>query len=104
MKANFYLALVLLVWVQSSAGQQGNDVPGSSGNPDVSGSGSQSFVPLWLDNNGALGNSILFQKGSGASAKVGLNLKNPLATLDVNGTTLIRGILEPVTKGFATAD
>jgi len=69
----------------------------------VGGSGTPGFLPIWTDSND-LGNSILFQQGSGSSAKLGVNLKSPLATLDVNGETLIRGTLEPVTKGFANAN
>jgi len=70
--------------------------------PSVGGSGTPGFLPVWSDSSD-LGNSIFFQAGSGSSAKVGVNLKNPLATLDVNGETLVRGTLEPVTKGFATS-
>jgi hypothetical protein len=68
----------------------------------VGGSGTADYVPLWTDSTGDLGNSILYQLGTGKTAKVGINLTAPLATLDVNGETLIRGILEPVTKGYAT--
>jgi hypothetical protein len=71
--------------------------------PTVSGSGTQDYLPLWTDSNGTLGNSILYQLGTGASAKIGVNMTNPLTTLDVNGTTLIRGTLEPITRGTATA-
>jgi len=77
--------------------------PGGTGtSPNVGGSGTQNYLPIWTDNNGDLGNSIFYQVGTGSTAKVGVNLKTPLATLDVNGETLIRGILEPVTKGYAT--
>jgi hypothetical protein len=71
--------------------------------PTLSGSGTQNFIPLWTDNNGNLGNSVLFQLGTGSSAKIGINVKQPLTTLDVNGMTLIRGKLEPITQGIATA-
>src|SRR5262249_30972536 len=71
--------------------------------PPVSGSGAKNFIPLWTDSNGTLGNSVFFQSGTGSAAKVGLNLTTPLATLDVNGTTLIRGTLEPITRGIANA-
>ena len=70
--------------------------------PPVGGTGTADYIPLWTDSTGDLGNSILYQLGTGTTAKVGINLKAPLATLDVNGQTLIRGILEPVTKGYAT--
>lgn len=75
----------------------------SGAEPNVGGSGSTGYLAGWIDNNGDLGNSVLFQVGSGSSAKVGLNITKPLATLDVNGTAVIRGTLEPITKGVATA-
>jgi hypothetical protein len=78
-------------------------VVGKHSTKPVGGSGTADYVPLWTDSSGDLGNSILYQLGTGTSAKIGINLKAPLATLDVNGETLIRGILEPVTKGYATA-
>jgi len=81
----------------------GTNLSGSSDNPAVGGSGTTDFIPLWTPNGTTLGNSVFFQLGSGSSAKVGLNLTNPLATLDVNGMTLIRGTLEPITTGIATA-
>jgi hypothetical protein len=68
----------------------------------ISGGGTQNYVPLWTDNNGTLGNSVLFQSGSGTSARIGINLKNPLTTLDVNGSGLMRGFLEMATIGYAT--
>lgn len=99
-------AFVLSAPFATSAGSSSPGTAGATAEtspPPIGGSGTQNFLPLWTDNNGTLGNSVLYQLGGGASAKVGLNLKTPLATLDVNGTTLIRGTLEPVTKGFATA-
>jgi hypothetical protein len=74
-----------------------------SNEPIVGGSGTQNYIPLWTDNSGDLGNSILYQVGSGSSAKIGINLKNPLFTLDVNGQELVRGLFEMATTGFATA-
>jgi trimeric autotransporter adhesin len=49
---------------------------------DVGGSGTQNYIPLWTDNSGDLGNSILFQSGT---TEVGINTTTPAATLDVNG-------------------
>lgn len=71
-------------------------------NPALGGSGTTNFIPLWTPNGTTLGNSVFFQSGSGATAKVGLGLTNPLATLDINGITLVRGVLETITKGIAT--
>lgn len=101
-------AFVLAVPPSNTAGlsSQSSAPPAASslnGSLTLGGSGLQNYLPLWTDNSGTLGNSVFYQLGTGSSAKIGLNLKNPLATLDVNGGTLIRGTLEPVTKGVATA-
>ncbi|MBZ5571129.1 MAG: hypothetical protein LAO09_04535 [Acidobacteriia bacterium] len=75
----------------------------SSGNPDIGGSGTAGFLSAWTDNNGNLGNSVVFQKGTGSSARIGIGLTNPLFTLDVKGSALVRGTLEAATKGTANA-
>src|SRR5580698_1085613 len=49
----------------------------------VSGTGTTDFLPLWTNSTGALGNSVLFQSGSGATAKTGINTTSPGTTLDV---------------------
>jgi trimeric autotransporter adhesin len=77
--------------------------PSPSGGPNVSGSGTQNYIPIWTDSSGDLGDSILYQMGSGSSAKLGLNIKTPLASLDINGTGLIRGLFELATTGFASS-
>lgn len=92
-------AFVLAAPSSISAGAPSNSSPEI---PAVGGSGTTDFIPLWT-NGTTLGNSVFFQSGTGSSAKVGLNLTNPLATLDVNGMTLIRGTLEPITTGIANA-
>ncbi|MFZ0287379.1 MAG: tail fiber domain-containing protein, partial [Terriglobales bacterium] len=69
--------------------------------PTVGGSGTENYLPLWTDSNGDLGNSILYQSGSGSSAKIGINETKPLFTLDVNGQELVRGLLEVATTGYA---
>ena len=55
-----------------------------SANP--SGSGTANYVPLWLDNNGTLGNSAFYQASNG---NVGLGTTSPAQVLQVNGTTEI---------------
>ncbi|HLW88062.1 MAG TPA: hypothetical protein VKR57_06180 [Terriglobales bacterium] len=74
--------------------------PGTGPLP-VGGSGTQNYLPIWTD-SGDLGNSILYQTGSGSSAKVGIGLTSPLFTLDVKGSVLSRGLLELATMNFAT--
>jgi endosialidase-like protein len=68
----------------------------------VGGTGTQNYIPIWIDNTGDLGNSILYQTGSGSTAKIGINEKNPLFTLDVNGQELVRGLFEMATTNYAT--
>jgi trimeric autotransporter adhesin len=48
----------------------------------VTGSGTTNYVPLWTSSTN-LGNSVLFQTGSGSAAKVGLGTTSPQAALDV---------------------
>ncbi len=65
----------------------------SSLTPSLSGSGTADFVPLWLNSTGTLGNSVLFQSGSGSTAKLGVNTSTPSVTLDIKGATNVRGTL-----------
>jgi trimeric autotransporter adhesin len=71
--------------------------------PAVSGTGTTDFLPLWTNSTGTLANSVLFQTGSGTTAKVGINTTAPAATLDVNGTETVRGLLNLAATGTATA-
>ena len=70
--------------------------------PPVSGTGTTDFVPLWTNSTGALGNSILFQLGTGTTAKIGINTTTPSATLDVKGGATVRGPLTLASTGIAT--
>jgi N-acetylneuraminic acid mutarotase len=74
-----------------------------SGAINVGGTGTTDFIPLWTDNTGDLGNSVMFQSGSGSTAKVGINTTTPATTLDVKGGGTIRGELAMPTSGTATA-
>ena len=66
-------------------------------------SGTISFVPLWTSSSN-LGNSVLFQSGSGSTAKVGINTTTPASTFDVKGGGTIRGVLQLPSTGTATAN
>src|SRR3984957_17568769 len=68
----------------------------------VTGSGTADFIPLWTSTS-ALTNSVLFQTGSGTAAKIGINSTTPAATLDVNGGTIVRGLLNFPNAATATA-
>jgi len=71
--------------------------------PAVSGTGATDFLPLWTNTTGALGNSVLFQSGTGSAAKIGLNTMTPAATLDVKGSVTIRSLLNLPATTNATA-
>jgi trimeric autotransporter adhesin len=70
--------------------------------PAVSGTGTTDFIPLWTNTTGGLGNSVLFQSGSGSTAKLGINSTAPASTLDVNGAATVRGLLNLPAIGAAT--
>jgi hypothetical protein len=61
----------------------------------LSGSGKKNYVPLWLGAT-KLGNSNLFQNGSG---NLGVATTAPAAALDVNGTSAVRDTLTLFPKG-----
>ena len=77
-------------------------ITGPSPQAAVTGTGTTNFLPLWTSAS-ALGSSILFQSGSGTTAKVGLNTITPSSTLDVNGAGTIRGALTLPATAVATA-
>ena len=85
---------------QAATGSASSPSSGSAAN--IGGSGTQDYIPLWTDNNGDLGNSILYQLGTGSTAKIGINEKSPLFTLDVNGQELVRGLFEMATTNYAS--
>ena len=68
----------------------------------VTGSGTPNFVTLWTSSSN-IGNSVLFQSGSGATAKIGINTITPGATLDVKGSANIEGLLALPATGVATS-
>jgi hypothetical protein len=70
--------------------------------PALAGSGTTDFVPLWT-NSSTLGNSVLFQSGTGSSAKLGINTTTPASTLDVKGGATVRGALALPATGTATS-
>jgi hypothetical protein len=71
--------------------------------PAVAGTGTADFLPLWTNSTGTLGNSVVFQSGTGTTAKIGINTTAPAVTLDVNGAENVRGTLNLAATGTATA-
>jgi hypothetical protein len=76
--------------VKSGATASGASTTASAlGNPaappaTVTGSGTTNFIPKWTGAS-TVGNSVIFQSGSGSTAKVGINNSAPTLTLDVKG-------------------
>jgi hypothetical protein len=103
-------AFVLAAPVSGSSAGGGSGVASSSSSDSqavspataVTGSGTTDYVPLWTGAS-TVGNSVLFQLGSGSTAKVGINTTTPGATLDVKGSEFVRGTLALVGSGAGTA-
>ena len=76
---------------------------GSSAPPPLAGSGTVNFVPLWTPDGNTLGNSVVFQSGTGSTAKIGVNTTTPSSTLDIKGGSTVRGTLSLPATGTATA-
>lgn len=97
-------AFVLAVPPASSSTTSSSDrSPSSSFAPALGGSGTLDFIPLWTPDGNTLGNSVLFQSGSGSSAKIGINTTTPASTLDVKGGETVRGTLSMPATATATA-
>ena len=89
--------------VSTSPATVDSSAPAAAPPPDaVTGSGTTNFVPLWTG-AATVGNSVLFQSGTGATAKVGINTNTPTTTLDVKGTGTVRGALSLPAVAVATA-
>ena len=71
--------------------------------PALAGTGTTDYVPLWTPNGSTLGDSVLFQSGTGTTAKIGIHTTAPASTLDVNGPGTVRGNLSLPATGTATA-
>jgi len=99
----FLLAATANVNATAVATSAGASSSSASAPPPVSGTGATDFVPLWLNTTGSLGNSVLFQSGTGSTAKIGINTTTPASTLDVAGGTTVRGTLSMPALGAATA-
>ena len=78
----------------------GQGAPPPSGT--VTGTGTVNFIPLW-DTTSDIISSVLFQSGTGSTAKVGIGTTAPATPLDVKGSGTIRGLLSLPTTGTATA-
>ncbi len=64
--------------------------------------GTADFLPFFNGTSSVI-DSVLFQSGTGSTAKVGINTTTPASTLDVKGGETVRGILNLPATGTATA-
>jgi len=71
-------------------------------NNAVTGSGTAGLIPVW-DTTSDIISSVVFQSGSGGTAKVGINTTAPKSTLDIGGASIVRGLLSLPNIGTATA-
>ena len=78
----------------------GPGAPPPSG--DVTGTGKVNYLPLW-DTTSDIISSVVFQKGTGSTARIGINTITPATTLDVKGGGTIRGPLSLPATAAATA-
>ncbi len=68
----------------------------------ITGTGTANYVPLWTGTN-VVGNSAIFQTGSGTTAHIGINTSTPGVALAVKGAATIQGALALPAQAQATA-
>jgi hypothetical protein len=100
-------AFVLATPVGPTGTAAANSESTGSSNPvppagNVTGSGTVNFLPIWTGKS-TIGNSALFQAGTGTKAKLGIGTTKPASTLDVKGGGTIRGLFSLPATGTATA-
>jgi hypothetical protein len=64
--------------------------------------GTANYLPIFTGTSTIL-DSVVYQSGTGGTAKVGINTSTPASTLDVKGAGIIRGALTLPATGAATA-
>jgi len=96
-------AFILAAPPSSTSVDSPSSSPSGGANPmTLGGSGQANYVPLWT-NSTTLGDSVLYQSGSGSKAKLGINTSKPASTLDVKGSSTVRGLFSLPATGTATS-
>jgi hypothetical protein len=99
-------AFVLAAPLSGTASASGSEPGTGQGAPPpsgaITGTGTVNYLPLW-DSTSDIISSVLFQKGTGSTAKIGINTATPATTLDIKGSGTIRGTLSLPATGAATA-
>lgn len=88
--------------VASSAGPASTAAAAVPPPAGITGSGTANYLPLWTGTT-ALGDSVIFQTGSGSTARIGINTSTPSSTLDVRGAATFRGAINMAATGIASA-
>jgi|HubBroStandDraft_1064217.scaffolds.fasta_scaffold01331_2 hypothetical protein len=68
----------------------------------ITGTGTVNYLPLW-DTTSDIISSVLFQSGTGSTAKIGVGTATPASTLDIKGGSTVRGTLSLPAIAVATA-
>jgi hypothetical protein len=84
-----------------AASASGTVSPASTTDVTTTG-GTADYLPIFSGAATVI-DSVVFQTGTGATAKVGINTITPATTLDLNGTGTVRGTLSLPATGVATA-
>lgn len=84
--------------VSSSAGSNSSSDSSLPPNGAITGAGTVDFIPMW-DTTSDIVDSVLFQSGT----KIGINTTTPASTLDIKGSSTVRGTLNLPATGTATS-
>jgi hypothetical protein len=87
--------------VNAAAAADGQSAPPAATDVTTTG-GTANYLSLFNGTSTVI-DSVAFQLGTGATAKIGINTTTPVSTLDVKGGGTIRGTLSLPTTGVATA-
>jgi trimeric autotransporter adhesin len=86
--------------LDANAATQSSAPPPASG--PVTGAGTVNYLPLW-DSISDIVSSVILQSGTGTTAKIGIGTTTPATTLDIKGSSTVRGNLSLPATGTATA-
>ncbi len=88
--------------VSASAGSKAGSISPATTSDVTTTGGKANYLPVF---NGAatIIDSVVYQSGTGGTAKVGINTTTPASTLDVNGAATVRGAFNLPAQGTAIA-
>ncbi len=80
----------------------GQSVESATSSDVTTSGGTVNYLPLW-DAASDITSSVVFQSGTGSTAKIGVGTNTPASTLDIKGGSTVRGTLSLPANGTATA-